>query len=170
MATLTQRTLKKWMHYCPRTGVWTSRRDRANGRIKAGQVCGWVCPSTGYVRLNLLGKRYQAHQLAVLYMKGFLPPEVDHENLNKADNRWRNLSVQSRAANVHNRAKMSNSQRRYKGVHKVGNRYRARLGVGGKRLHSTLFSSELEAAVAYDNLARVHYGKRACTNQKLGLL
>lgn len=170
MATLTQRTLKHWLHYCPKTGVWTNKVERANGKIKVGQVVGWVCPTTGYVRLNLLGRRYQAHQLAVLYMKGYLPPEVDHRNRDKADNRWRNLIIPTRSGNVHNRAKQISSKHRYKGVQRIGNRYRGRVQINGSRFYSKLFTSDREAALAYDALATQHYGKRACTNKHLGLL
>jgi len=89
----------------------------------------------GYPVVNLSGRVYQLHQIAVLWMTGSWPDgEVDHINHIRDDNRWSNLRVVSRRANVRNSSKPRNNTSGHIGVGWMRNRnkWRAQIGVNGK--------------------------------------
>lgn len=60
--------------------------------------------------------------------------QVDHINLNGLDNRRENLRIVSAAQNRQNRPIARNNTTGFKGVCAAGNRYRAQISVGGKRI------------------------------------
>jgi hypothetical protein len=92
---LTQRELKRHLHYNPATGVFT-RRIALSYPSKVGEVAGTLLP-IGYVSIRINGRRYYAHRLAWLYVYGEFPIEVDHRNENRRDNRISNLLSVSRS-------------------------------------------------------------------------
>lgn len=93
-----QSKLKQLLKYDPLTGDFTWRTGSYKGR-RAGATS-----SLGYRKIVIDGREYQAHRLAVLYMKGVLPStDVDHMNCNRSDNRWINLRVVCRTVNSRNR-------------------------------------------------------------------
>jgi aspartate carbamoyltransferase regulatory subunit len=82
---------------------------------------------------NLLGKQE----------KGYV---IDHINRNKCDNRLENLRVITAKENSYNRTKNANSNNKYKGVVKRGNKYVASISkdgikkVGGYYRHADNFT------------------------------
>lgn len=93
---LTQARLKELLHYDPETGIFTWVAPTSD-RMKPGQVAG--C-GFRYVYISIDYRSYPAHRLAWLYMTGVWPKsEVDHENRNRKDNRWRNLRAASGSQN-----------------------------------------------------------------------
>jgi hypothetical protein len=104
---------------------------------------------------------FQAHNVLVPYAL------TDHVNGNKLDNTRANLREATSRQNSWNRGLRSDSQTGYKGVHKVQGprqQFRARIVVEGKRIHTGFYASAIEAARAYDALAREHYGEFARLN------
>lgn len=92
--------------YNPDTGEIFNRVN--SGRARKGELAGYIDKSTGYVRLVLSGKRIKGHQLAFLYMEGYIPDTIDHINRIKSDNKWTNLresSAQENARNIRARSK-----------------------------------------------------------------
>lgn len=73
--TLTAAKLRALLAYNPNTGVFTALAKTANRR-PAGSVTGWV-DANGYIRVGVYGKGYKAHRLAVLWVEGVWPSEVD---------------------------------------------------------------------------------------------
>lgn len=124
----------------------------------------WTFTSTGYARRQM-GRKYMLLHREIL---GGVPPNIDHINHNKLDNRSCNLRPCKFSENVRNRVQRLDSSRQYKGVHKVsGNRsrpYVARLCVDGLHYRVAAFATEEEAARAYDRLAREYHGEFACLN------
>ena len=106
---ITQRRLKKLLHYDPESGEFIWRVDR-RGNVHAGSVAGYLHPY-GYIHIGVNGKYYKAHRLAWLYIHGKWPKEeIDHINHIRDDNRIVNLREASHEINGRNR-KLSNKNK-----------------------------------------------------------
>jgi len=92
--------------------------------------------------------------------------EVDHINHNSLDNQRLNLRITNHAGNLKNRAKYAKAASQFKGVtwHDQAQKWRAKIGVNGKRISLGLFDNELDAAIAYDRAAIIHHGEYASLN------
>lgn len=152
---ITQAQLKKLLHYNPATGVFTWKVDCVSGHGRVHKAAGSLAGGPdkhGYVCIGIDGRRYFAHQLAWLYVKGCWPcPQVDHRNCVKYDNRWRNLRQATHAQNVRNTKIRSDSKTMFKGVHfhKPSQRFTARIMVNCKRISLGYYSTPEDAHVAY---------------------
>jgi AP2 domain. len=95
-------------------------------------------------------------------------PEVDHANLDGLDNRRSNLRRATHGQNVANRRKLTTRTcaSKYKGVtwDRKHNKWAVQLWVGGARIWGGRFTEELDAAIAYDNLAIECFGEYARLN------
>ena len=91
---------------------------------------------------------------------------VDHKNRNTLDNRKQNLRICTNAQNTINRV---GTRPTYRGVHveKRGKvlKYRAQLKTKGKGYSSKTFTTEIEAAKAYNEMALKYFGEFALLNQ-----
>ncbi len=102
---LTQKKLKKYLHYSRLTGFFTWIKKPCS-KVRVGDRAGTI-NGAGYVQITLKGKIHLAHRLSFLYCKGYLPEaQVDHKDRIRHNNRWRNLreaspQCQSRNAKVH---------------------------------------------------------------------
>lgn len=101
------------------------------------------------------------------------PPEplvVDHINQKGFDNRKANLRPATRAQNAVNKsiAATSSGSSQYRGVtwHKNIKKWQAHIGVKYKQINIGYFDNEIEAAKAYDELAKKHHGEFAVLNFK----
>lgn len=113
--------LRRILHYCPETGVFTYRVTR--GRAVAGEVAGSLRPD-GYVRIKYQGRNFFAQRLAWFYMTGKWPAEyVDHIDRNKSHNAWSNLREASHTENTWNAGVPRNNKSGVTGV-----RFRTHLG------------------------------------------
>jgi hypothetical protein len=95
---------------------------------------------------------------------------VDHIDGNRLNNRRANL----RAATAHENARNERRVRpgkmsRFKGVYCHMGRWRALITAGGRQMCVGNFSSEVEAAAAYDAAADRLHGTFAATNRLLGI-
>lgn len=159
---VTHARLKEVLHYEPETGVWTWLVNK-NSRARAGSQAGDVGPS-GYRRISLDWKRYRSNRLAYFYMKGQWPAgQVDHENLDKQDDRWINLREATVSQNKANTAVSRRNKSGHKGVHwgeKAG-KWRAQIRVNGKPHAIGDFVRIEDAVAAYAAAAARHFGKFA---------
>jgi hypothetical protein len=92
---------------------------------------------------------------------------VDHINQNGLDNRRANLRLATRFQNARNRPKTNRAtSSKYKGVtyRPKQDKWTATIFANGRSVHLGHFKTEIEAARAYDNAAREHYGRFAALN------
>jgi hypothetical protein len=89
---------------------------------------------------------------------------IDHINRDRLDNRLENLRVISSRENSYNRTKNINSNNKYKGVQKRGNKYIAVITKDGIRREIPGFDTEEEAAKAYNMMAEEMFGEFAGKN------
>jgi len=95
--------------------------------------------------------------------------ETDHINRERLDNRRCNLRTATRAQNARNVDNVEGSEVKYKGVRKKVRAdsklpYEARINRNGKRHSLGHFATAREAALVYDNAARVMFGEYAVLN------
>lgn len=116
--------------------IWKQPTGR---RISVGQVAGRN--NNGYRMIGFMGKEYMAHRLVFMFHHGYLPPEVDHIDGNRSNNKIDNLRAATHAENLRNqRLKSSNTS----GLKNVGwakreQRWRVRVTIDGKDKHIGYF-------------------------------
>lgn len=161
---LSRAGLLELVDYDPATGifVWKAREGSPafSGR-DAGTVAGSL-DKKGYRRICLNGKSYPASGLAWLYMTGeWSSLQIDHENLDKADNRWSNLRRATPSQNKANSRVRSDSRSGLKGIKRHGSRWWARICVRGKRMSLGHYTCPAAAHFAYAVAADLHFGEFA---------
>ena len=160
--------LKELLDYDPNTGTFT-RKVSLNSNTKVGDVAGNL--THGYVELSVEGVTYRAHNLAWFYMTGRWPNGlIDHRNLDKSNNSFRNLREAKYQQNSANTARQRNNSLGLKGVTRHGNKFKAAVTVNRKRHHLGVFDCPRAAAEAYDKAAAAHFGEFARTNRQLGYI
>lgn len=110
---LTQQRLKEVLNYDAESGIftWVANRTKASkGKIAGGN------DGHGYWMICVDGIKYPAHRLAWLYVYGFFPKEVDHQNHVRTDNRLANLRATDRSGNARNISKPSGNKSGVVGV------------------------------------------------------
>jgi hypothetical protein len=154
---LTAERLRQLFFYDPNVGLFTRRI--ATGNTPAGVVAGCV-KADGYRYIGIDGRKYGAGRLAIMFVTGELPPnEVDHWNLDKADDRFDNLRPATRSQNNANKRSRSGSKLRLKGVCQIGNKFRVMVR---HRYIGTFPSADL-ASEAYKAAAVATWGTFART-------
>jgi len=90
--------------------------------------------------------------------------KIDHKNHNGLDCRRQNLRIATHQQNLRNRQKTtSTTSSKFKGVTSVRNVWRTQIWFGGRN-HIGYFRTEIEAAKAYDKVAKQYFGEFAKTN------
>lgn len=146
------------------SGVFTRAVD-GHGAWKAGQRAGSI-NGQGYVVLRLGKAKMLAHRLAWFLETGTAPPEVEHKNRKRNDNRIANLRAATHVQNMANATARKGGSSRHKGVYFSTARgcFRVQICRDGKRIYLGSFADEDEAGKAYDAAARKHSGSFAHTN------
>jgi hypothetical protein len=113
-----------------------------------------------YLKIRVNGTYYSAHRLAWLYMTGRWPAnDIDHINLLKNDNRWGNLREATRSDNFANRARYRNNTSGVKGVCRKDGKWFAQISARGRKFHLGYYDDINDAARAYEDAARKHFGE-----------
>ena len=89
--------------------------------------------------------------------------QVDHKNGNGLDNQRHNLRTCSCQQNTRNRRKYRGNSK-YKGVSCESKPWRAQITVNGGVILLGRFTTEIEAALAYNVAAKQHFGEFAVLN------
>jgi hypothetical protein len=123
---------------------------------------------SGRWRIKIGDTFYRAARLAWLYMTGEWPPiDVDHENNDPSDDRWKNLRLATELENARNKDVRNDSVTGIKGVQyrKLSGQYVARITVDGIRIYLGSFTTKERAAIAYLNAAIKYHGEFAKAQQ-----
>jgi hypothetical protein len=172
--------IESWKHVEGYEGIYSVsnlgrvRNERTGRVLKPG-----TNPTIGYhyVVLHVNGKRknHYVHRLVAVAFVANTDPEcrmqVDHIDGVRVHNLASNLRWVTRSENMMNsRGRLSfagsTPSSKYKGVsfHKGRGKWRVSIKADGKQQHLGLFSSELEAARAYDAAALEMFGEYARLN------
>jgi outer membrane protein assembly factor BamB len=157
---LTQERLKELLSYDPETGEFKWLVQISN-RVPKGSLAGSL-HHTGYHHIRIDKRCYSAHRLAWLYVKGVWPIAcLDHKDTDKANNRFINLREATTRENALNVTLNSNNTSGYKGVSfdKATGKYKAYVGVAGKKKRLGSFVTAELASEAYQTYARTHHGE-----------
>ena len=123
---LTQTELHTLVHYDALTGIFT--RKNRTGNAKVGDKLGHIHNKNGYEIISIRGTQYRAQRLAFLYMLGYIPDIIDHDDQNKANNIWSNLKVSNSSENAKNSKQRVDNKYGVTGVSKDSNgSWRARI-------------------------------------------
>jgi hypothetical protein len=142
-------------HYAALLTMWKWRAFKHNGsvyvrrtssRLIEGKICNF------YITL---------HKIICPCGGDFVP---DHKNGNALDNRDQNLEPCTSQVNSHRQRKKKGATSKYKGVSAKFGKWRATIHKDRKHIHIGLFDDEVEAARAYDAVARDVVGVSAMLN------
>ena len=170
---LTQKELKKLLHYNPETGIFTWLRrseDMFKGAAPTRTANAWNIRFAGtragsvgvhgYQQITVLGKNYRVQRLAWLYVYGEFPQaEIDNEDRDKINNCITNLRDVSGAVNSKNCSLPTHNTSGFVGVGWLARmgKWAAKIKVNGKQLHLGTFTNK-EDAVEARKVANIKYG------------
>ena len=159
--------------------IWKDRgrsdfaSDRAYNRnltLFVGKVAGCKCSNSGYILLNIKGKRFLAHRVIWNIVFGDIPEgmEIDHINHVRDDNRIENLRLVEKKDNQKN---LSRNKRNKTGVNGVSltkqGKYYAQIGVNGKTVSLGYYSNiddAIRVRLEYEKKLKYHinHGGELC--------
>lgn len=135
---------------------------------KAGALAGWIGIWSGQERrrIQVLKTRLMQSQMVFLYHKGYIPEVVDHIDRNPMNDRIENLRAATNLQNARNRTSNKNSSSKYKGVciDPKTRKWRAYIFIDKKQKGLGNFNTENEAAICYNEAAKIHHGEFANLN------
>jgi len=135
-------------------------RTAPNGRITIGQRAGCI-NANGYRSISIDGTTYVASALALLYVDGRRYSMVDHKNLVRDDDRYKNLRPATRSQNGANRRRYKNNKSGFKGVDFRKGLWRTQIKKNGVTRHIGYFKTPGSAHRAYLKEARKMHGRFA---------
>jgi len=160
MKMLTVERLQELLHYDPATGVFT-RSEAALKRYRTKRPLGTI-DDKGYLRIKIDGRSYRAQRLAWLWMTGAWPvADIDHRDLNRANNCWENLREATDSQNKANMRARSDNKSGFKGVSwdKAKQKWIAQIEHYGKGIKLGRFDCRAAAHFAYIIAADKYFGE-----------
>lgn len=158
---ITYQRLREVLRYDPETGIFTWLVITSN-RVLIGDVAGTL--NDDYLVVQIDGRKYRAHRLAWFYMTGEWPSDqIDHWDLNRANNRWENLRKATNSKNSANTRRPMTNTSGFKGVwlDKPTNKWRAKIQVRGEQRYLGYFDTPESAHHAYVVAATQYFGEFA---------
>lgn len=151
--------------YNPGTGLLLHKNPPYNQLRRRGQPAGFI-DHHGYRMAKIDRMKYVSGRLIWFYMTGEWPDEVDHKNLDRADDRWENLRESNRSQNCANKGQFFKKNcYGFRGVKRqTSGRFQAVVCVNQKEHYLGTFDTAELAALAYDMGAKKHHGEFARFN------
>jgi hypothetical protein len=156
---ISQDELLKLVEYNPDMGVFILRQKTL--RRKAGDILGYP-NQKGYTKIALGMHHYLAHRLAWLYMTGTWPAvQVDHIDLDKANNRWKNLRLATNSNNQHNTKLRCTNTSGKRGVvwDRTNKKWRAQADAANQHYQLGRFDSFAKACDTVDAFMETMHGE-----------
>ncbi len=152
--------------YESKTGLVTWKKIRRGNAAKVGDPVGWK-DKNGHLNVRVGRASYRLHRIIWLMVHGTCPDEIDHKNGDPSDNSLENLRGANRVQNIRNGSRHRDGSSRFKGVSLRSDtgKWQVRLKANGKIITVGCFSSETDAAEAYDKAAKKHFGDFARLNR-----
>lgn len=137
--------------------IW---KIKISNRTIIGSEAGNIDISTGYRRIQIDGKRYQAHRLAWFYITKEWPhTTLDHIDNNKNNNTICNLRLCTETDNQHNKPSYNNTTG-FKGVSKhIGGKFVASFSHNRYTYYCGIYMSAEEAFERYKIKAKEIMGE-----------
>ena len=109
-----QKNLKELFYYENGELFWKERKQGRNLSKPAGCI-----HHTGYRRITINRKRYQAHRLIWIFHHGDISQnmEIDHKNHQRDDNRLSNLRLVTHQENHKNKSKYKKNRSGFTGIY-----------------------------------------------------
>jgi hypothetical protein len=163
-----QEVLRQLLRYEPETGklFWKERGPELFGETSgrsaahsakiwnmrfAGREAFTADCGGGYKGGRIFEAGYLAHRVIFKLMAGIDPDDIDHNDGNRSNNRWANLSDVDRSKNQRNKAMSNRNTSGIVGVrwHKAYGKWVARIGCDvGREIHLGYFANLSDAAAA----------------------
>jgi hypothetical protein len=165
----TSERIKELLSYDPETGIllWKPRprikRNNAFTTRCTGKAAGTMTPQ-GYLRIGIDGRYFLAHRLIWKMVTGEEPADqIDHEDTNKTNNRWRNLRPAENGQNIQNSRLRRDNKSGVKGLfwderHKA---WRAVITTNGNNQRLGRFKSLQEATKVIERARLAQHGEFA---------
>ena len=158
--TLTSERARELLNYDPETG-WLTWRIMQCKRITAGSRAGFEhINKQGTYRCRIIQidkKRYRESHVIWLVVTGCFPiHEIDHEDHDATNNRWRNLRDVTHIDNSKNRSFSRANKTGVTGVFIVRGKFRAYIVLSGKTRSLGLFDTIDQAAAARKEAEALH--------------
>ena len=151
------------LSYDPLSGVLRWKKGK-QGRQKS-LIAGYTY--SGYCRVFVCGKSYQAHRIAfAMYHQRDIVGEIDHIDGNPSNNSIVNLREATRLENARNRVARG-FQRHPK---RKKNPFQARIKANGKLTSLGVFPTEELASAAYIKATKKYFGKFSSHNREFAYL
>ncbi len=146
---LSQEQVRQLFDYDQLTGALTWKVAPKHNPHMFGREAGSV-NARGYRRVSIHNTQFLVHRVIFLWMKGFMPAEIDHDNRICGDNRWSNLNAATKSKNNRNRPKQKNNKSGYVGViwNKSEKKWQAQITVNGEDIHLGRFHNIEDAKCA----------------------
>ncbi len=145
----TQMELRILFSYDPKTGNLVNLTRRSQS-VKPGMVAGTLT-KTGHIRIIIRKKKYLAHRLVWVHLKGEWPDgPLDHINGRPDDNRIENLRLATLSQNSMNSGRRADNTSGFKGVfwNKKNNNWVASIRQGTRNFTIGSFAQVEDAASA----------------------
>jgi hypothetical protein len=144
-------------------GVLIRRVTRAHNAQK-GDIVGTI-DGRGYLHVGIRGRFVRVHRIVFFLHYGYDPPShIDHVNCDRLDNRPSNLRPANDQQNAGNVLKLFRSNTSgYRGVslNSRSQKWHAQIKINGKQTYLGRYDTKEEAAKAYAEAARKHFGEFA---------
>jgi hypothetical protein len=144
--------------------IWKIKYSR---KVVVGKVAGYRNPKKeNREMICLSGKMFYTHRLIFFFHNGWWPEIIDHADRNPENNRIENLRPATCSQNNTNCKSKKNSTSKYLGVYWSNSRKRwiVTIKINSKDKQVGSFKDEKEAALAWNKMAKIHYGEFANLN------